>query len=85
MSAFQREGPHLSSPGERAFVILDCDGDCAIVKGAWTGFRVWTPPNGATRMIPGNPGRLDVELFDLRAHTSHKFHVPRYKSLETTG
>lgn len=36
---FKQFLPHLSSPQERAFVVLNNEGDFGIVKGKWTGFN----------------------------------------------
>lgn len=41
---FQQALPHLSSDDERAMVVMNKDGDYAIVKAKWKGFRCQVIP-----------------------------------------
>ncbi|VDM24562.1 unnamed protein product [Toxocara canis] len=68
--------PHLSTPDERAFVILNKDGDYAIVKGRWTGFTRKMHAEKGQKAKPGNPGKLQVDAFNLLKNTVQKLEVP---------
>ncbi|KJH53574.1 hypothetical protein DICVIV_00319 [Dictyocaulus viviparus] len=68
--------PHISSPDERAFVIVNKDGDYAIVKGKWTGFSRKQPAAKGQKAKPGSAGRLLVDAFNLLKNTVQKIEVP---------
>lgn len=45
-------------------VVMNRDGDFAILKARWAGFTKRMQPNkGAARGKPGNPGRLQVKPY----------------------
>jgi hypothetical protein len=75
-SIFQQFLPHLSSSDERAIVIVNKDGDFAIVKGRWTGFLRKIPGDKGMKAKPGNPGKLQVDAFNLLKNTVQKFELP---------
>ena len=58
-------------------VVMNREGDFAILKAHWAGFtkRV-QPKKGALRGKPGNPGKLQVEAFNLLKNTVQKFELP---------
>ncbi|ETN86510.1 hypothetical protein NECAME_05914 [Necator americanus] len=68
--------PHLSNADERAFVIVNRDGDYAIVKGRWTGFSRKQPASKGQKAKPGSAGRLLVDAFNLLKNTVQKIEVP---------
>ncbi|VDL79693.1 unnamed protein product [Nippostrongylus brasiliensis] len=68
--------PHLSNADERAFVIVNRDGDYAIVKGRWTGFSRKQPAAKGQKAKPGSAGRLLVDAFNLLKNTVQKIEVP---------
>ncbi|EYC04497.1 hypothetical protein Y032_0087g2046 [Ancylostoma ceylanicum] len=68
--------PHLSNADERAFVIVNRDGDYAIVKGRWTGFSRKQPATKGQKAKPGSAGRLLVDAFNLLKNTVQKIEVP---------
>nr|CDJ80361.1 Protein of unknown function DUF1399 domain containing protein [Haemonchus contortus] len=68
--------PHLSNADERAFVIVNKDGDYAIVKGRWTGFSRKQPASEGQKAKPGAAGRLLVDAFNLLKNTVQKIEVP---------
>uniref|UniRef100_A0A0M3HR55 SHR-BD domain-containing protein n=1 Tax=Ascaris lumbricoides TaxID=6252 RepID=A0A0M3HR55_ASCLU len=68
--------PHLSTPDERAFVVMNKDGDYAIIKGRWTGFARKVPAEKGQKAKPGSPGKLQVDAFNLLKNTVQKLEVP---------
>ncbi|KAK6049230.1 hypothetical protein COOONC_13265 [Cooperia oncophora] len=75
-TCFQQFLPHLSNADERAFVIVNKDGDYAIVKGRWTGFSRKQPASKGQKAKPGSAGRLLVDAFNLLKNTVQKIEVP---------
>uniref|UniRef100_A0A1I7SDS2 AAA domain-containing protein n=1 Tax=Bursaphelenchus xylophilus TaxID=6326 RepID=A0A1I7SDS2_BURXY len=68
--------PHLSSPDERVFIVLNKDGDSAIVKGRWNGFSRKISGDKMHKGKPGSAGVLNVELFNLLKNTVQKIQLP---------
>jgi hypothetical protein len=68
--------PHLSSPDERVFIVLNRDGDFAIVKGRWNGFSRKISGDKVHKGKPGTAGYLSVELFNLLRNTVQKLQLP---------
>ena len=83
--------PHLSSSDERAFVVMNKDGDFAIVKGRWNGFckkevrllretlsqSPFQMPRGESEKGKnGSAGRLVLHAFNLLKNTVQKMHIP---------
>uniref|UniRef100_A0A0R3S2L9 VWFD domain-containing protein n=1 Tax=Elaeophora elaphi TaxID=1147741 RepID=A0A0R3S2L9_9BILA len=68
--------PHLSAPDERAIAVMNKDGDFAIVKGKWIGFSRKIPGDKEQKAKPGNPGKLQVDAFNLLKNTVQKFEIP---------
>uniref|UniRef100_A0AC34RP08 Uncharacterized protein n=1 Tax=Panagrolaimus sp. JU765 TaxID=591449 RepID=A0AC34RP08_9BILA len=68
--------PHLSSPDERIFIVLNRDGDFAIIKGRWNGFSRKISGDKTNRGKSGNAGVLNVELFNLLRNTVQKLQLP---------
>jgi hypothetical protein len=58
-------------------VVMNKDGDFAILKAKWVGFtkRV-QPKKGVQRGKPGSAGKLQVEAFNLLKNTVQKFDLP---------
>lgn len=73
---FQQFLPHLSSPEERVFIVLNRDGDFAIVKGRWNGFMMRVAGDKTHKGKPGAAGALNVELFNLLRNTVQKLQLP---------
>uniref|UniRef100_A0A5S6Q8E1 Uncharacterized protein n=1 Tax=Trichuris muris TaxID=70415 RepID=A0A5S6Q8E1_TRIMR len=75
--------PNLSSPEERAVIVLSTDGDFAVFKGSWVGHQ-----NKVVKSRTGNPsvlpaaGRLVVEAINLSSNTFQKFELPSAKGLK---
>lgn len=68
--------PHLSSPDERVFIVLNKEGDFAIVKGRWTGFSRKVSGDKINKGKPGTAGYLNIELFNLLRNTVQKLQLP---------
>ncbi|VDM59654.1 unnamed protein product [Angiostrongylus costaricensis] len=76
--------PHISNADERAFVIVNKDGDYAILKGRWTGFSrkqassQWfiSPATKGQKAKPGSAGHLLIDVFNLLKNTVQKIEVP---------
>jgi hypothetical protein len=68
--------PHLSSPDERVFIVLNRDGDFAIIKGRWNGFSRKISGDKLHKGKSGAAGVLNVELFNLLRNTVQKMQLP---------
>ncbi|KAI6178251.1 hypothetical protein M3Y98_00480500 [Aphelenchoides besseyi] len=68
--------PHLSAPDERCFLIVNRDGDFALVKGRWHGFSRKISGDKIRKGKAGNAGYLNIELFNLLRNTVQKLQLP---------
>lgn len=57
-------------------MILNKEGDYAIIKGKWSGFSRKQSATKGQKAKPGNPGRLHVDAFNLLKNTVQKLEVP---------
>ncbi|KAI6233015.1 hypothetical protein M3Y99_00962400 [Aphelenchoides fujianensis] len=68
--------PHLSAPDERSFLVVNRDGDFALVKGRWHGFSRKVSGDKLQNRKSGAPGYLNIELFNLLRNTVQKLQLP---------
>lgn len=67
----------MSSPDERAMLVMNEAGDCVIVKANWTGFQTRIPGSKfGTKSKSGNAGELRVQVYNLLNKTVEKFRLP---------